>query len=63
MNTIRELNQQELEALHPGEAITLTTVMAVMAIALLAIVCYKLFMSKSGKASLGNYKFEWGSAK
>lgn len=59
----RYLSEKEMEMCHPGEAITLTTVMAIFAIALLAVICYKLFMSKSGKASLGNYKFEWGSAK
>ncbi len=43
-----------------GEAITLATVIAIMSIALLAIVAYKLFTSKEAVFKLpGGYQFTW----
>lgn len=56
------LTQEELEQTRPGEALTMATVMVVMTVAILAIICYKLFLSKSGKATVGDYKFEWSNA-
>ena len=43
-----------------GEGITLATVMAIAAIALMAVVVYRLFMSGKGSAAIpGGWKFSW----
>lgn len=43
-----------------GEAFTLTAIMAILAIALVAVVCYRFFTSSEGSMSLpGGFKFEW----
>ena len=56
----RRLTQEELESLHPGEALTLATVTMVLTAALLAVVAYKLFVSSGAKLELpGGFKFEW----
>ena len=39
------LNEPELNAIKPGEGITLTAVLAIMAIAIVAVICYKMFTS------------------
>lgn len=61
MNTnLVKLSEKELVNHHVGEAITLTTVMAVIAVALVAVIVYRLFLSKDGKVSIpGGWKFEW----
>ena len=47
-----------------GEAITLTAIMAVLAIAIVAVVCYRFFISPKGKVDLpGGFKFEWSGSK
>ncbi|MCQ2792431.1 MAG: hypothetical protein MJ208_02785 [Bacilli bacterium] len=57
---MKKLTDQELATTKVGEAITLTSVMAVLSIAITAIVVYRLFKSKNGGVSLpGGYKFEW----
>jgi hypothetical protein len=54
------LSEDELQAIIPGEAITLSAVLAILAISLVAIVCYRLFMAKTGSAKLpGGWAFEW----
>ena len=54
------LTEQELESIHPGEALTLATVMLVFTIAIMAVVAFKLFTSKGAKLSLpGGYSFQW----
>jgi len=54
------LNEDELENCVSGEAITLTAVMAVLATAIIAVVAYRLFMSKKGSATVpGGWKFSW----
>ena len=54
------LSEQEMEEATSGAAITLTTVMAVLATAVIAVVIYKLFLSKKGTASVpGGWKFTW----
>ena len=54
------MNEQELMEEMSGEAITLTTVMAILATAVIAVVVYKLFLSKKGTASApGGWKFTW----
>ncbi len=56
----RRLNSKELEALVPGEGITLTAVIAIMAIALLAVITYRLFMSNKGTMKMpGGWAFSW----
>lgn len=54
------LTTKELESIKPGETITLTAVIAVMAIALIAVIVYKVFVSGSGTVKLpGGYSFNW----
>lgn len=55
----RELTKQECTNIVTGE-ITLTAVMAIVAIAIAAVVVYKLFMSKKGSTNIpGGWKFSW----
>ncbi len=55
----RELTLNECESITTG-AITLTSVMAICAIAIAAVVIYKLFLSKSGSTNIpGGWKFTW----
>ena len=54
------LTEQELEDIHPGEAITLTAVMAVLVIGIIAVVAYRLLKSEKGTVKLpGGYQFDW----
>lgn len=54
------LSESELNMIKPGEGITLAMVMAVLAIAIVTVVVYKLFTSGDGKIKLpGGYSFEW----
>ena len=56
----RELSVLEMSSIEGGEALTLTAVLAVMAIAIVAVVCYRLFVSQEGSVTLpGGYKFSW----
>lgn len=55
-----KLTDQQLMKVEVGEAITLTSIMAVMAIAITAVVVYKLFTNKEGKVGMpSGWKFEW----
>ncbi|MCR5505844.1 MAG: hypothetical protein K6F07_02485 [Bacilli bacterium] len=57
---LKPLNQQELSSHYVGEGITLAAVMAVIAVAIVAVVVYKLFLSKKGETSIpGGWKFSW----
>ncbi|MFA5283801.1 MAG: hypothetical protein WC366_04790 [Bacilli bacterium] len=59
MNKIM-LTDQEMSSIVVGEAITLGTVMAIIAIAIAAVVIYKLFTSDKGSSAFpGGYRFEW----
>ncbi len=59
MNYI-ELTNQEMVSHHVGEAITLATVMALIAVAIVAVVVYRLFISNKGSATIpGGWKFTW----
>lgn len=59
MNYI-QLTSQEMANHLVGEAITLTTVMALLAIAVMAVVIYRLFLSNKGSAAIpGGWKFTW----
>ena len=54
------LTQEELEIETSGAAITLTAVMAVLATAVIAVLVYKIFLSKKGTATVpGGWKFTW----
>lgn len=53
------LTNQECKQVVTGE-ITLTAVMAICAIAIVAVVVYRMFMSKEGSSSIpGGWKFTW----
>ena len=57
---MEKLSLQELESIKPGEPITLTAVLAIMAVGILAVVMFKLFSSNQGKTSLpGGWSFDW----
>lgn len=54
------LTDSEMEQEISGEALTLTAVMAVLATAIVAVIVYRLFMSKKGTATVpGGWKFSW----
>ena len=54
------LNEKEMEELKGGEAISVAAVMAVLCSAIIAVVVYRLFMSKKGSAAVpGGWKFTW----
>ena len=54
------LTKDELNDIKPGEAITLTAVMAVLTVAVMMVVIYRLFNSSKGGATIpGGWKFSW----
>lgn len=54
------MNEKELAEEVSGAAITLSAVMAVLAAAVVAVVVYKLFVSKKGTTTVpGGWKFTW----
>ncbi|MBR0439411.1 MAG: hypothetical protein IJK27_01440 [Bacilli bacterium] len=54
------LTKEECDNQKVGEAISLTAVMAIAAIAVMAVVVYRLFMSGKGGATIpGGFKFSW----
>lgn len=54
------LTERECQTHYVGEGITLTAVMAIAAIAVMAVVVYRLFMSGKGTAAIpGGWKFSW----
>ena len=56
----RALSKEEMSNLKGGEAITVASVMAVLCTAVIAVVVYRLFMSKKGSAAVpGGWKFTW----
>ena len=58
-NTV-ELTVEELKAIKPGEAISISAVMAILVTAIVAVIVYRLFMSNQGEATIpGGFKFEW----
>ena len=59
--TKRLLSDEEMNEVVTGEAITLTAVMAVMAIMIVGVVIYCLFKSEKGSTTVpGGWKFSWG---
>lgn len=54
-----KINDQEANKIVTGE-ITLAAVMAICAIAIAAVVIYKMFMSNEGSSTVpGGWKFSW----
>ena len=54
-----KLSKKDMQTIVTGE-IALATVMAICAIALMAVVMYKLFMSNEGSSTVpGGWKFTW----
>lgn len=54
------LDENELKTIIGGAVPTLTTVLAIGAIALITITVFKLYQSTKGKSSFGNgFNFEW----
>ena len=54
-----KLSSKDMKTIVTGE-IALATVMAICAIALMAVVVYKLFMSNEGSSTVpGGWKFSW----
>lgn len=54
------LTEEELKNEVSGVAISLTAVMAILATAVIAVVVYKMFLSKKGTAQApGGWKFTW----
>ncbi len=54
-----KLSSKDMKTIITGE-IALATVMAICAIALMAVIVYKLFMSNEGTSQVpGGWKFTW----
>ncbi len=54
------LTKEECDKIYVGEAISLTTVMAIAAIAVMAVIVYRLYVSSKGSAAVpGGWKFSW----
>ena len=57
---MRSLTIEEMQSIKGGELITLTAVMAVLITAIVAVVVYRLFMSREGSTTIpGGFKFTW----
>lgn len=55
----KELTDEQCSNIMTGE-IALTSILAVCAIAIVAVVIYKMFMSKEGGTTIpGGWKFSW----
>ena len=55
---MKELSLEETKAIVGGEALALATVMACLATAIVAVICYKLFISTKGSGTIpGGWKF------
>ena len=56
----KPLSLKEKEVIAPGEAITLTAVLAIMSVAIIAVVVYRIFMSNKGSLKVpGGWAFSW----
>ena len=54
------MNQKEMQNHYVGEAITVTAVMAILTVAVMAVVVYRLFRSGKGGVTVpGGWKFSW----
>lgn len=59
---MKKLTIEEERQVTGGEAITLSAIMALLAIGVVTIVCYKMFFATDGgKVTLpGGFIFQWG---
>ncbi len=59
---MRKLTCEEEMNSVGGEAITLSAIMALLAIGVVAVVCYKMFFAKDGGKVVipGGFTFQWG---
>ena len=56
----RILTLDEMQNHYVGEAITVTAVMALVTVAIMAVVLYRLFRSGKGGVTVpGGWKFSW----
>ena len=54
------LTLEEMQNHYVGEAITVTAVMAILTVAIMAVVIYRLFRSGKGGVTVpGGWKFSW----
>ena len=54
------MSLEEMQNHQVGEAITVTAVMAILTVAVMAVVVYRLFRSNKGGVSVpGGWKFSW----
>lgn len=61
MSDLKTLSIDRMKMETGGEVLTLTSVMAVLAIALVAVICYRIFTSSKDSTTLpGGFKFDWG---
>ena len=55
-----QLTEKELDEFKVGDPFTLTTVLAVLAVAVMTVIVYKLFTSNEGKTVVpGGWTFQW----
>ena len=60
MDMMRKLSDAEAKNVRGGEAITLAAILALMSVAIVTVVCYKLFFSNKSKVALpGGFTFTW----
>ena len=58
--TYKIMTPEEMAQQQVGEAITVTAVMAILTVAVMAVVVYRLFRSNKGSATVpGGWKFSW----
>ena len=58
--TYQLMNLEEMKNHTVGEAITVTAVMAILTVAVMAVVVYRLFRSQKGGVNVpGGWKFSW----
>ena len=54
------MNREEMQNHYVGEAITVTAVMAILTVAVMAVVIYRLFRAGKGGVTVpGGWKFSW----
>ncbi len=54
------LTLDEREMICPGEALTLTAVLAVLSISIITVIAYRLLRSAKGNAKMpGGWQFSW----
>ena len=57
---MKYLTTFEMAEINGGELFTIAAVMACLAAAIVAVICYRLFMSSSGSTTIpGGFKFTW----